>query len=92
MVGAAARFWVGVNDTEAGSSKRNTYYVIYVPPSEHRVWMGGDKRKRYKPLTVEAGGTYYWNAMNKKLLPAKKGPNKLKQRNLVRTLDLTEPQ
>lgn len=92
MVGAAARFRVGVNDTEAGSSKRNTYYVVYLPPGEHRVWMGGDKKKRYKPLGVDAGGSYYWDAMNQKLFPPKKGPKKLAQCKLVRTLDLTGQQ
>lgn len=89
FVGGAARFRVGVDDVEAGSSRRNTYFVLYLTPGEHRVWMGSDKKKRYKPLTVEAGKSYYWDAMNRKLFPEDKGEKKLGDCKLVRTMDLT---
>ncbi len=89
MVGAAARFRVGINDLTIGESKRKRYYVIYAPPGDHQVWYGSDKKKRPKPVTVEAGGTYYFTAMGMKPMPAKKGENKLKECKLAREIDLT---
>jgi hypothetical protein len=89
MVGAAARFRVGINDLTLGESKRKRYYVIYAPPGEHRVWAGGDKKKKYVPVEVEAGGAYYFMAFGMKQMPNKKGEKKLKECKLAREVDLT---
>jgi len=89
MVGAAVRFRIGINDLTLGESKRKRYHVVYAPPGDHRVWLGNDKKKRYTPVTVEAGGVYYFQAMSMKQMPAKKGENKLKECKLAREIDLT---
>ena len=89
-VGAAARFRVGVDDVTAGESRRNTYHVIYVTPGEHKVWQGGDKRRKEKPVMVEAGKSYYFQAMGGAQMPEQKGKKKLEQCRLVRRIDLTD--
>jgi hypothetical protein len=89
MVGAAVRFRVGIDDLTLGESKRKRYYVVYAPPGDYRVWAGGDKKKRYRPIKLEAGGVYYFMAMGMKQMPEKKGANKLKECKLAREVDLT---
>jgi hypothetical protein len=89
MVGGASRFRVGINDMTIGESKRKRYYLIYVPPGEHQVWWGSDKKKKRKPVTVEVGGEYYFEAMGMKQIPSRKGENKLKQCKLSREIDYT---
>lgn len=89
-VGAASRFRVGVDDITAGESKRKTYHVIYVAPGEHQVWFGGDKWRKDKPVTVEAGKSYYFQAMGLKQMPEAKGAKKLDECRLVRRIDLTD--
>ena len=89
MVGAAARFRVGIDDLTLGESKKKRYYVVYAPPGSHKVWWGTDKRQKGPEITVEAGGTYYFQAMGMKQMPDKKGANKRKQCKLAREIDLT---
>jgi hypothetical protein len=90
FVGGAARFRIGVNDVTLGESKRNTYHMAYVPPGTHRVWLGGDKKKKGPEVQVEAGESYYFMAMGMKQIPAKKAVKKLEQCALVRAIDMTK--
>jgi hypothetical protein len=89
MVGAAVRFRVGIDDMTLGESKRKRYHVAYVTPGNHRVWAGNDKKKKGPEITVEAGETYYFQAMGMKQMPDKKGESKLKECKLAREIDLT---
>lgn len=90
MVGAANRFRVGIDDLTLGQSKRKRYHVVYAPPGNHEVWNAGDKKRwRTTPVQVEDGGVYYFQAMNMKPMPAKKGAAKLKECKLAREVDLT---
>ncbi len=91
FVGAAVRFRIGIGEVTIGESKRNTYHVVYAPPGEHQLWYGNDKKKKYRPLTVEAGKTYYVQAMTMKEVPPKKGAKKLKDCRLAGEIDVTEP-
>ncbi len=91
FVGAAVRFRIGIGDVTIGESKRNTYHVVYAPPGEHQFWFGNDKKKKYRPLTVEAGKSYYVQAMNMKEVPPQKGAKKLKDCRLAGEIDVTEP-
>lgn len=89
FVGGAARFRVGIDDVTLGESKRNSYHLVYAPPGQHKLWWGQDKRQKATPLLVEAGKTYYFEAMGMKQIPAKKGENNLGECELLRTIDLT---
>lgn len=89
MVGAAARFRIGVDDITLGESRRNSYYKVYLEPGPHRVWAGSDKKKRYNEFEVDAGGVYYFQQMGLKQMPAAKGEKKLQDCELVRAIDAT---
>lgn len=89
MVGAAARFRLGVNDLDVGESKRNTYHVIYVKPGQHKVWHGSDKKKKGPTVDVAAGQTYYFQAMGMKQIPNEKAIKKLPQCRLAWEIDMT---
>ena len=54
----------------------------------HRVMLKGvgDKKRKKKPVAVEAGKSYYFQAMGLKQMPEAKGVKKLEECRLIRTI------